>query len=175
MKPIEELALEPPYPEIPPGFWEQYGLWVGIAAVLVLAAGVLIGLWLLRKRPVAEIPIEVQTRAELESLVHQGPSGENLSRISGSLRRYLRLAFGLPPGEATPGELARQMENCPRIGPDLKPRLNAFFRQCDELKFSRESAPDPAAARAALELFEECERRRSQLRQAAASAPPAYP
>ncbi len=166
----EKLVLSPAYPEIPPTFWEQHGVWIVLGSIVGIG---LIGtaIWLkLRPQPANVIPIEVQTRQELESLRQQQPEdGQTLSQISRCLRRYLVAAFALAAGEVTTAELNQLLTASQSFGLELSGLLNDFFRRCDELKFSPASAASSGTAQQALELFESCERRRSELRASAAA------
>jgi hypothetical protein len=168
----EKLVLSPAYPEIPPSFWEQYGLWVVLGSVISLGIIAAVLILILLPKPAVPVPIEVQTRNELESLLNQPEDGRTLSRISRCLRRYVAGAFGLPPEELTTAELNQLVTQNAMIGPELAPALITFFKRCDEVKFSPDVGQDTGHAQRALELFEEGERRRMLLRQAAAEQPP---
>lgn len=162
----DPFKLSPPHAELPPTFWEQYGTWIVVAAVVVL---VLVGTalwWLLRPRPSIPVPIEVSSRKELEALRQRKEDGQVLSQISRVLRRYVVGAFTLPPDELTTSEFCRAIVSHENIGADLAARVGEFLRQCDELKFAPAGSPMPIGAAArALELVELGEARRAWLRQ----------
>jgi hypothetical protein len=159
--------LRPPRGEIAPTFWEQNGLWVAIAGVLLLAVIAAAVWWLRRTRPPVTVPPDVQARQALEPLRQQPEDGAVLSRISQVLRRYVSAAFGLPPGEMTTAEFCRAIADQGRLGTELSTRLGDFLRQCDERKFAPSVAtPALGAAEQALRLLEQSEARRAELRQA---------
>lgn len=146
--------LAPPYPELPPTFWEQHGnaiIFSGIVLVLLVAFGVWLGL---RKKPVAIVPPEVRARNELKALQAMPEDGAVLSKVSQALRRYFIAAFGLPPGEYTTAEFYRVISGNATIGGKLSASVAAFLRNCDENKFSPVSATPLSAVARALELIE---------------------
>lgn len=146
--------LAPPYPELPPTFWERYGLVLALAVVLLLA---LVGLsiWLgLRKKPPTVLPPEVLARRELNALAARPEDCEVLSRTSQILRRYFVAAFRLPAGEYTTAEFCRMAGNCEAIGADLTVAAAEFLRECDERKFSVSAAPLSGVVARALALVD---------------------
>lgn len=169
----EKLVLSPPHAEIPPTFWEQYGVWTIVSGFLLLALLVLIVAWKLRPKPPVVVPIEVQTRKELELLRQQPRNGLTLSEISRALRHYFICAFDLPAGEMTTTEFREVLSQTGKAGPDLANQTIDFLRRCDESKFAPDASPEnTAAADQALALLEAGELRRKTLREAAASKPP---
>lgn len=172
----EEIPpLAPPLPEIAPTFWEQYQMHVllGVGAGLLLLAALL--RLALRRKPTPPVPPAERVRTELQVLRRQPETGEVLSRVSQSLRRYLVAAFALPSEELTTTEFCGKLNESPAIGPELAAALSQFLRECDERKFSPvpPAAPLPAAVRA-LELVELAEARRHQ-NQAAGETPASRP
>lgn len=165
----EILKFSPPHAELPPTFWEQYGLWVVIAAgVLLVLVGALVW-WVLRPMPAIPVPIEILSRKELEALHQRSEDGQVLSQISRVLRRYLAGAFELPADELTTSEFCRAIFAHEKVGPDLATRAGDFLRQCDELKFALGGPPLPIGAAArAMELVELGEARREHLQAARA-------
>jgi hypothetical protein len=169
--------LRPPRGEIPPTLWEQNRLRVIIAGALLLGLVGVVVWWRRRPRPAVIVPPDAQARRALEPLREQAEDGAALSRISQILRRYVGVAFGLPPGEMTTADFCRAIAGHERLGAELSATLGEFLRSCDERKFAP-PAPRPAlgAAAHALELIELAEARRAQLRQAdeaQAACPPA--
>lgn len=189
----ELVKLLPPHAELPPTYWEQHGLLIVLAALLL---AVLLGIvvWLLlRPKPAVLAPIEVHARQELQALRQRTEDGKTLSEISRVLRRYMAAAFELPLEEMTTTEFCRLLAGHEKIGPELAASVGEFLRRCDELKFAPSRAPagnvgvqasacsefpasaqdtlkrglQPGAAVRALELLELGEKRRSQLRQLA--------
>ena len=163
--------LRPPHGEIPPSFWEQYGVWVVLGGVVVLALAT-VGVWLLtRSKPPAVTSPEEQARRAIEPLRQKAEDGALLSEVSQILRHYVMAAFGLPPEELTTAEFCRAIGGQDKIGPDLSTALGEFLRQCDERKFAP-AAPGPplGAAARALKLIEQVQVRRASLAQSAAQS-----
>jgi hypothetical protein len=160
--------LRPPHAEIPATFWDQYGVWVILAGILVMA---LVGaaIWFFtRPKPPAVVPVEVLARKALEPLRLQPEDGALLSRVSQVLRHYVAAAFNLPPGELTTAEFCGAMAGHPLIGPELSAALGAFLRLCDQDKFSPPAPVPPLSAVAqALKLIDQAQARRLALAQSA--------
>ena len=100
-------ALRPARLEIPPTLWEQHGVLLvalGIVGLAVLAATIW---WLLQPKPTVPVPIEIQTRRELERLGQLPENGTTISQVSQVLKRYVAVAFELSAGEMTTGEFSR--------------------------------------------------------------------
>jgi uncharacterized protein DUF4381 len=152
--------LQPPRGEIPPGFWELYGVWVVVGSVVFLALCAALVWYLTRPKSVVPVPPGAQARQALERLRQQPEDGVVLSRVSQVVRRYAAQAFGLPPGELTTSEFCQALAGQQRVGPDLAGALAEFLRQCDERKFAP-AVPGPAlgAVARALELIETSEAR----------------
>ena len=164
-------ALRPPHAEIPPTFWEQYGLWVIVLGVLLLALVCAAAWFLTRPKPPVIVPPEVQARRVLEPLRRQPDDGALLSRVSQVLRHYVAAAFELPPGELTTAEFCRAIAGYAPIGPELSAALSGFLRLCDQDKFSPPAPVPPFGAVAqALKLIDQAQARRLVLAQSAAQA-----
>jgi hypothetical protein len=160
--------LRPPHAEMPPTFWEQHGFWVILVGVLLLALVGAAAWFLLRPKPPAGVPPEIQARQALEPLRPQPEDGPLLSRVSQVLRHYVGAAFNLPPGELTTAEFCRALAAHSPIGAELSAALGEFLRQCDQRKFSPPApAPPLSAVAQALKLIELAEARRAELRRAA--------
>ena len=155
-------ALLPPRPELPPSFWEQYGLWVSLGVMLLLAVAVLLFFLLRRPRPPAAVFPAAEARLRLEPLRRQPETGVVLSLVSQVLRRYFAAAFGLPQQEMNTTEFCRAVAGHPQLGEDLSSALAAFLRACDQHKFPPQTvAPPPLdAVSRALKLIEQAEARR---------------
>jgi hypothetical protein len=136
--PAEELMprLRPPRGEIAPTFWEQYGVWVILAGVIVLGMSAFAVWWFTRPKPAVVVPPAVQARQALEPLRGHAEDGALLSQVSQILRRYVSTAFALPPGEMTTADFCRAIADQGRLGPELSPALGDFLRKCDERKFA---------------------------------------
>lgn len=143
----EDIApLRPALPEIPPTFWEQYGLWMILAGVLLVVI-ICAGAWLLtRPKPPPLVPPEAVARQALEPLRGQPETGALLSRVSQILRHYAAAAFDLGTGELTTNEFCLAAASQPQLGPDLADALSQFLRQCDQRKFAPAPPQPPLGA-----------------------------
>lgn len=149
--------LAPPYPELTPTFWEQYGNAV-ILCGIVFVALVAVGVWLgLRKSPAAPEPPEVRAQNEMRALQAVPEDGVVLSQVSQALRRYFVAAFGLPPGEYTTAEFCRLINGNEKIGVELAASVAAFLQEADERKFAANPVKPADAAKRALDLVERSE------------------
>jgi hypothetical protein len=162
-------SLRPPHAELPPTFWEQYGVWT-IPVGVVLLALVGAAIWFFtRPKPPVVVPPEVEARKALGSLRQRPEDGLLLSRVSQVLRRYVTAAFRLPPGELTTTEFCRAIAGDERVGSELASALSGFLRQCDQRKFSPpQPAPALGAAAYALKLIDQAQGRLAALAQPAA-------
>jgi len=159
-------AMAPPRGEIPPSFWEQYGLAVTLGGTFVLLL-VSFFIWrLTRPKPPIIVPIEVSTRKALLQLRDKPETGALLSQISQTLRQYVAGAFSLRPGELTTTEFSEALATNEKVGPGLSSSVSQFLRRCDEQKFSPAIKPPMGAAAQALNLVDLAEARREQLRAA---------
>ncbi len=158
--------LRPALPEIPPTVWEQHGMLIIVVSVLTLALVVGVIWWLLQPKPVVPVPIEIQTRRELEALGREPENGKTLSRLSQCLRKYFAGVFGLPAGEMTTTEFSRELSANEKAGSELALAVVDFLRRADERKFAPGANVESGAVRQAVELFERGEKRRVELRQA---------
>ena len=167
---LDEIPpLRPPHAEIPPTFWDQYGLWVILSGVLLLALVCAAAWFLTRPKPPVVVPPHVQARQALEPLRQQPEDGVLLSRVSQVLRHYVVAAFELPPGELTTAEFCSAISGHAQIGPDLSAALSGFLRLCDQDKFSPPaSVPPLSAVDRALKLIGQSEARRLTIAQSAA-------
>ena len=138
--------LVPPYPEVPPGFWEQHGLAVFIGALITLVAIAIIVWLILRPRPAAILPPEVKARRALAALLGQPETDKTLSAASQILRRYFTDAFELGVGEATTKELVSAIEKHPRIPPPLRQAVAEFLTDCDTRKFAMARLATPTGS-----------------------------
>ena len=161
------LPLRPALSEIPPTVWEQHGVLIIVLSslgVVVLGASLW---WLLQPKSPVPVPVEVQTRNELELLRLPTEDGKTVSRISQVLKHYVAVAFNLPPGELTTTEFSRAVAGSEKVGGVLAASVSDFLRQCDAQKFSPVGAVQASACSRAIELVEQGERRRAELRQVA--------
>jgi hypothetical protein len=157
-------SLLPPRGEIPPSFWEQYGTWIVLGAVLFLLLLAFVVWLIIRPKPPVLVPYAVQARQELEPMRQLPEDGNLLSRTSQILRRYVAAMFGLPPGELTTTEFCQVILNDPKIGAELARETSEFLRGCDVRKFAPwPSEPPPGAVSRALGIIDGAERRLAEL------------
>jgi Domain of unknown function (DUF4381) len=157
--------LKPPHGEIPPGFWEQYGIWV-IVAGLIFVYLVAWVIWLvMRKRKPMSRPPEVEANEALAAIRGQPENGETLAEISRIVKTYFVRAFNLPPQEHTTAEIAVLARESRQIGPGLGQDLGAYLAELDRRKFAlgTQIAGRPALEQAE-ELIQASEGRRKELR-----------
>jgi hypothetical protein len=143
-------SLAPVYGELPPTFWEQHQSIIIIGGFALLAVVFLfLRVWL-RPETLVVLPPEVLAREALTKLLHQPEDGKLLSGVSQILRRYIVVAFELPPGEMTTAEFCVVIAGHAKIGTELAQSIAGFLRACDDRKFSTAptAAPLNAASRA---------------------------
>jgi hypothetical protein len=164
-------VLAPPYGELAPTFWEQYGMAVLLGSVALLVVALLY--WRVRSRPAAPAVLapEVEARQALSACSSQPEEGKLLSEVSHILRRYLAEAFALPDDEVTTVEFCMWLAASGRAGTEVAASAARFLRECDQRKFAPRPDGGPLNAVAkALELIELAETRRAaqanELRQA---------
>jgi hypothetical protein len=162
------LKLLPPYGELPPTFWEQNATVISFAGIGVVAL-LTFFLWLVfRPKPEIIVPPEVQAREALHKLSSQPKDGAVLSRVSQVVRNYFSVAFQISPGELTTTEFCREISSNEKIGAELSTAAANFLRECDNHRFSTMAGAGKIdAANRALNLIEQAEQRRVQLRQLA--------
>ena len=158
--------LAPPAAPLPPTFWEQHGVALLAGGLAVLAVTSVVLWFILQTRPPVVMPPEERARAALTRLRGRPEDGQVLSEISRILRQYLLAVLDLPPQELTTAELAAALAGRGRIGGEQVQTITAFFRECDERKFS------PAGATAQLKAADRALALVAELAQQPASAPP---
>ena len=159
--------LLPALPEIPPTLWEQHGILIMVLGIVGLVLLVAMVWWLLQPKPHVPVPIEIQTRQQLEQLKQAPEDGKTISQISQVLKRYVTGAFELSTSEMTTTEFSQTIAGSDKIGNELAVRIGDFLRACDEQKFSPVTQTQTAACSRAWELFQAGETRRAELRQIA--------
>ena len=162
----EPLTLLPPYGELPPTFWEQNATVISFAGIGVVAL-LAFFLWLaFRPKPKIIVPPEIQAREALHKLSTQPEDGAMLSRVSQIVRHYFSAAFQLSPGELTTTEFCHEISGNEKIGAELSTAAANFLRESDARKFSVTAGSEKMdATNRALNLVEQAEQRRMQLRQ----------
>lgn len=156
-----------PLSEIPPTVWEQHGALIVLLGVVVIALLAAAIWWLLQPKSPVPVPIEIQTRNELELLRLPMEDGKTISQVSQVLKHYFAVAFELPSGEMTTAEFSLAVISSEKTGSELADRVSDFLRQCDEQKFSPAGGVQTSVCSRALELFQAGEARRAELRQVA--------
>jgi len=156
-----------PLNEIPATVWEQHGLLIVVLGSLGIVVVVAAIWWVLQPKPTVPVPIEIQTRNELELLQLPAEDGKTVSRISQALKHYFVVAFDLPSSEMTTTEFNCAFAASENAGSDLAADVSDFHRQCDERKFSPSAGVQASACSRALELLQQGEARRAELRQEA--------
>lgn len=164
-------GIKPPV-EVPGG-WEW--LWWTLAAVAII--GTLAGLWLWRRRRLANpapepvIPPHIRAKQRLgEALLFISDPDRFCTAVSNTLRVYLEERFQLHAPERTTEEFLIELQASPALNADQKKSLQHFLQSCDLVKFAR-FEPTETALRdlheSALRLVDE-----TQFDPIAAAAPP---
>jgi hypothetical protein len=158
--------LRPPHTEIPPGFWDKYGVWIIVAAAVALPI-ILLAIWLLRqKTKPAPLHPEIEAREALKPFIGKLEDGNSISHVSRIVRRYFTAAFNLPPEELTTTEFSKASLGSEPLGKDLAERVTEFLTESDHRKFAAPNKPAPPwAVPEATALIELAEQRREYLRQ----------
>jgi hypothetical protein len=158
--------LRPPHAELPAGFWERNGVWITVAAAVVLYLTFL-AVWLLRRKiEPAPVPPEIEANEALKPLIGKLEDGKAISQASRIVRRYFMLAFDLPQHELTTSEFSKASRESERLGSTLAERISDFLTECDHRKFaSPDKANPPWAVPGAKALIDLGEQRRQFLRQ----------
>jgi hypothetical protein len=163
--------LRPPHAEIPPTFWEQHAVSVGMGGFALLAF-IGLAIWFaMRPRPPVIVPPEIQARGDLAALRKLPEDGRVLSRISQTVRRYFGTAFSLPPGELTTTEFCQAIAANGQIPSELANVTGDFLRRCDERKFAPDAPATTGTANDAMKLIDQAETHREQLRRVAPANP----
>jgi hypothetical protein len=141
-------------PEPPP--WPRWPLGVGLA---VLVAGVMLGIWRVRRRVQPETPplspqawaVRELERLEALNLPEQGEINRYHTLLSDVLRRFLELRFQLHAPRQTTAEFLKAAETSLQLSPAQQELLREFLQRCDLAKFAR-AAASPEECRTAAEL-----------------------
>lgn len=140
---IKDIA--PPVPLVRRGL----PAWVWLAASALAAGGLVAGAWWWYRRqrrprpaPVVQRPAHVLALAALEQLQRQDLIGqaridEFYIRLSGILRRYVELRFGLRAPEQTTEEFLATVLATGGLIAAHRDLLDAFLQHCDLVKFAR--------------------------------------
>jgi hypothetical protein len=155
-------ALIPPYPEIPPTFWQQHKVAViGGGFLFILVQSLWLYKLLMRLQPKVE-PVENLTRAVLTSLLNEPEDGKLLSEVARILRSYFGQQFQTRGEEATTAEFVAALGKNQKLDTGLKTKVAAFLRECDAQKFSPAAENQEIdAVERALDLVNEAEKIRA--------------
>ena len=135
-------ALHPPRPELRPGFLSQYGPWLAIVAIVVVATIAFWLRWRQRPKPILVTPPDLLARSALKALSGQTEELGLVVEVSRILRHYVIEAFGLGPDELTTSELQQALQTPALPGtrgvasPEFVAQLIGFLRRCDQWKFA---------------------------------------
>jgi hypothetical protein len=166
--------LRPARAEFHPSFWEQHGLWL-ITAVIIIAGAA--AFWRMRLRQPTPIPVtppEEIARRALQPLQSRAEDAALVTEVSQIMRQYVTSAFDLLADELTTGELIKSLQSQRQIGPELTNAIGNFLRQCDERKFAPSSPAVPlGAVTTALQLVAKVETHRGQIPVATQPSEPA--
>ncbi len=164
--------LLPPRPELPPGLWEQFGIWIVLGAVFVVAVAAGCLWWFTRPKLTPKPFPAAQAREQLAALRQQPEEGLVLSRVSQILRQYFGTLFGLPPGERTTAEFTRVIRGDPTLSPELEGALVQFLEECDRRKFAPVTPEAPlGAVQRAWALIDQAQAQRASTSATAANRP----
>jgi hypothetical protein len=125
-------------------------LWVAIGAVLLVLAGVAIGLilfFVLRKKPVVSpppLPPHVRAKQRLkEALELIAQPKPFCIAVSDTLRFYLEERFKFHAPERTTEEFLHELQATNRLLPGQKESLGEFLKRCDLVKFAQYEPREP--------------------------------
>ncbi|PIW58178.1 MAG: hypothetical protein COW13_05470 [Candidatus Omnitrophica bacterium CG12_big_fil_rev_8_21_14_0_65_50_5] len=157
---MNDQSLFPELKNIKPPVEVTVFPWLGIIITfLLVAAAVVLVVWILKKRATAPKKVlsacdEALAQLEkfcLESLQTSSEISSFYVRLSDILRRFLENRFGLQAPEMTTEEFLQSLKSRPQFTDPQKTMLEEFLRRCDLVKFAREK-PEVSEARKSLEL-----------------------
>ena len=153
-------AIEAPGDPFPTPF--RIWLWLGVAAGLLLLAGLLVWWWTRRKVLQHSITIAVPAHVKaLRELLRWRSASRTTEReidafyvgVSQVLRVYLEERFALHAPERTTEEFLRELEQSTQLVRDHGSDLQQFLSQCDLVKFAK-FVPDEAQHQRTYQLAE---------------------
>ena len=128
--------LRQPKNELGLSFWQQYGWWVALGALVAVALIAFIVVLLLRPKPQPVTPPQLAARRALEALRGRADDATLAVEVSHIFRVYLYFALNLPSEELTTTELSGALRS-PQLGDaDLANAASDFLKRCDEKKFA---------------------------------------
>ncbi len=121
----------------------SWALWIGLAAVIAVAA--IVAFIILKKRHIlpgyrpAPAPHEIALRAlqELASLLREGQDLEFVNKVSAVVRTYIQEHFGLRAPHRSTEEFLREASESTELGSRDQELLRDFLGECDKVKFAR--------------------------------------
>jgi hypothetical protein len=135
--------LRPPHAELPPGFWEKNGVWIAVAAAVLLYIA-FHAIWFLRRQTgPASLPPEVEADEALKPFIGKLEDANAVSQVSRIVRRYFAAAFGLPQHELTTSEFSKTSQESEQLGSALAARVSQFLAECDHRKFALPNKGNP--------------------------------
>jgi hypothetical protein len=126
-------------------------LWIAIGVVVLLLAGMAIGIALKPKKaiqikrvykPAHEIAFEMLRSLAAEKLVEQGMVKEFYEKLSDCLRKYIENRFSLRALEQTTEEFLEQLKRSDALDLEHKTELQKFLEHCDLVKFAKYQPTD---------------------------------
>jgi hypothetical protein len=160
-QPLEKIPpLRPPLDPILPGFWDNHGVQVLAAGLVVLLGLALLIWWLRRPSPVFTEPPEVTARRALEALRGHPEDPQAPARVARALCRCVQASLGLPLEEWTSDELLAALGRGAAVQPDVREALARFLRDCEARAFAPlPPAGPPELVERALELLSRLEQK----------------
>ncbi|MBU4304719.1 MAG: BatD family protein [Candidatus Omnitrophica bacterium] len=127
--------------------WQNYLLWLLVAAAVVPAAFLLIKRLRQKARPAAAPPLPAHViayqeleRLQKEGLIARGLIEEYFEKLSGCIRRYLENRFHLRAPWMSTEEFLEAAKRSPLLSAPQKQLLKSFLTLCDLVKFARYSS-----------------------------------
>jgi len=124
--------LQPPKPELLPGFWEQHGFSMGIAAAAAVLLGLILWKVLRRSEPKPPPSAADIARAALYDLQGHDVNVTLHDRVSSILRTYFVSALHLPNSALTNQELCGAVGSA---GPKASDKARALLLALDRHRF----------------------------------------
>jgi hypothetical protein len=132
-------------PAVGGGFWNQFGIWIGLAALTGAVIGAALYWRFVRTRtPVPVVPptpweIAYGRLRDLDKrkLPQLGRFDQYYVELSDVLRRYIEDQLHLRAPEQTTPEFLAAASNSGKLTEEQQVRVAAFLRHCDRVKFAR--------------------------------------
>jgi hypothetical protein len=135
--------LRPPKNELGLSFWQRYGWWVALGALVAVVLIAFMVILLRRPKTQQVTPPQLAARRALEALRGRADDVTLAVEVSHIFRVYLYFALNLPAEELTTAELSALLRS-PRLGDaDLANTTSDFLKRCDEKKFAPSTDEPP--------------------------------